>query len=238
MFKSFTRTLFRRFGFEISRYNLQSSFHRQTSSALEISSPTLVVDIGANVGQFAQSILNLELPILSIEPLPSIYSTLKSNSDSCPYWHTCPYPLAIGSFDGYVDINESKNTFSSSILSINDIHTDINASSAYRNSYNVKQMKLDSYLKQSSFDLSRLALKIDVQGYELEVLKGASFALSSSKFVLLELSLVPLYINQPLWLELVEFMYENNFYLWGLSPGFSDPVSGQNLQFDAIFLQS
>lgn len=77
-------------------------------------------------------------------------------------------------------------------------------------------------------------IKIDVQGAELEVLSGAEDTLSSCRWVVLEVSTLPLYEGQPLsgatfdWLETRGWRFVGSGYRW-LSP------AGQLLQFDALF---
>lgn len=77
-------------------------------------------------------------------------------------------------------------------------------------------------------------IKIDVQGAELEVLSGAEDTLSSCRWLVLEVSTLPLYEGQPLsgatfdWLENRGWRFVGSGYRW-LSP------AGQLLQFDALF---
>jgi len=56
-------------------------------------------------------------------------------------------------------------------------------------------------------------LKLDVQGYELEVLRGATRSLEQTQGVLMEASLVPINQGAPLLAEVVRFMDENGFRL-------------------------
>ena len=80
-------------------------------------------------------------------------------------------------------------------------------------------------------------LKIDTQGYEDEVLRGATETLARVVGVQLELSLVPLYDGQKLMPELMEQVMRRGFQLWGISPTFADPQTGRMLQIDATFFR-
>ena len=57
------------------------------------------------------------------------------------------------------------------------------------------------------------------------------------KGVQIELSLVPLYENQLLFLGMLDYITNLGFELWDISPGFRDKQSGKLLQFDGIFFR-
>lgn len=78
-------------------------------------------------------------------------------------------------------------------------------------------------------------LKVDTQGFESEVLAGATVMLARCRLVELELGLVELYKGQALFAELIERMGESGLYLTDLEPGFRDKRTGQLLQVDALF---
>jgi Methyltransferase FkbM domain len=81
-------------------------------------------------------------------------------------------------------------------------------------------------------------LKIDVQGFEQEVLKGASDILSKAKGIEMEISLIPLYQNQT-WLlpQVLEFMKLNGFTPYSIVPAFTDEKTGKVLQCNGIFFK-
>jgi hypothetical protein len=81
-------------------------------------------------------------------------------------------------------------------------------------------------------------LKIDTQGYEMAVLRGAEKMLPRLAGVQLELSLAPLYEGQTLYLELIDWLRARGFDLWSVIPGFVDPSSGRMLQFDGVFFRA
>jgi hypothetical protein len=78
-------------------------------------------------------------------------------------------------------------------------------------------------------------LKIDVQGSELDVLKGATEILDQVEIVQTELSLLPLYDGGPLLDSVVRYLDERRFALLGLAPAFVDPTTGALLQVDGLF---
>ena len=66
---------------------------------------------------------------------------------------------------------------------------------------------------------------------------GATETLEKAQGVLLELSLVPLYDGQRLWLEMIHRMELEGFTLWPIQKGFTDPHTGRSLQVNGIFLK-
>jgi len=80
-------------------------------------------------------------------------------------------------------------------------------------------------------------LKVDVQGFEQQVLDGAEALLGSVKVIELELSLQPLYEGQVLYLPMIAFLLRRGYALASVAPGFHDKCTGQMLQFDGIFLR-
>lgn len=80
-------------------------------------------------------------------------------------------------------------------------------------------------------------LKIDAQGFEWQVLDGPAKTLPNLSGIVCELSLVPLYEGQHLWLDLIQRLREGGFELWGFHRGFVDPRDGRSLQVDASFFR-
>jgi hypothetical protein len=78
-------------------------------------------------------------------------------------------------------------------------------------------------------------LKLDVQGCELEVLRGASRSIDLVTLVEAELSIEAVYVDQPSILDMMRVMADLGFNLISLEPGFSDPVTGKLLEVDGTF---
>ncbi len=119
-----------------------------------------------------------------------------------------------------------------------DLHTGAAPTSATVRTEQVPLVRLDDAAAPYCQPHDRLFLKIDTQGYEWQVLQGAPHLLSLAIGVQLELSLVPLYQDQMLMPTLMEFLTARGFQLWGLTPGFTDPRTGQMLQVDGVFFRA
>lgn len=85
--------------------------------------------------------------------------------------------------------------------------------------------------------MAGILLKIDTQGYEEQVLKGANEIISKIKGIHLELSIVPLYEGQMLFEEMLNKLKEMGFALYHLSPGFQDSRTGRLLQVNGTFFR-
>ena len=145
---------------------------------------------------------------------------------------------AIGSYDGMIIINVAGNSVSSSILPMMQSHIDAAPNSNFFAHEEVSIFKLDSIANNYIQSNQKIFLKIDTQGYEWNVLDGASESFDKVQGVLLELSFIYLYEGQHLWLDMVNRMESLGFKLWTLIPGFSDLKTGRTLQADAIFVRN
>lgn len=230
--KEFVKASFRLTGLEVSRF-------RNTPHPLVYHNIDLLLDVGANVGQYALKARSegYAKRIVSFEPLSSAYSVLKSAARSDDLWivHS---RSAIGSMDGEIEINMAGNSYSSSILPMLSSHEAASPDSAYVGKDRVPITTLDSVFGDYAGANERVFLKIDTQGYEKAVLDGAKDCIERVDVVQLELSLVPLYEGQELYEYFLSHFRNLGFKIWSLIPGFSDKKTGQLLQFDAVFVRA
>lgn len=78
-------------------------------------------------------------------------------------------------------------------------------------------------------------MKIDTQGFEIKVPKGAEVSLSRIYTVQVEMSLIALYDGEMVFDEMCVYMRKIGYALVAIENGFSDPNSGHLLQIDGIF---
>lgn len=128
----------------------------------------------------------------------------------------------------------ANNGASSSMLRMLDLHSRAAPEAPFIAEERVEVQTLDLLVQKHLIEGGIVFLKIDVQGFEREVLKGASATLARSSIVQLEMSLLPLYEAGPSYRWLVEFMEERGFHLVGLEPGIA-AQSGLLLQADGLF---
>ena len=227
---------FHKIGLDV--HQITSNPSLRLSKALKHFEINTVFDIGANKGQFASEISSFgyDGKIVCFEPLSEAYEILCKNAAQEANWHV-HQRCAIGDFDGEIEINIAGNSASSSVLPMLERHTTAEEKSAYIGSEKVPIAKLDSFASDYFSPNSQLFIKIDTQGFEWQVLDGAQETLNKTKGLLCELSFVPLYDGQHLWLDMLHRLEKEGFTLWAIQPGFVDPHNGQTLQADAVFFR-
>jgi FkbM family methyltransferase len=232
--KKYIRSL----GFDIHHLSPDSNTSFQLLKGLERFNVDIVFDIGANTGQFASELRSVGFGkrIVSFEPLPEAYTELINKSHYDLLWDVHSR-VAIGDFDGEIEINIAGNSVSSSVLPMLDSHSVAAEGSAYVGKLKVPIVRLDSIISKYIKPSERYFIKIDTQGFEWQVLDGASEALANAQGVLCELSLVYLYEGQKLWMEMIDRLEAEGFTLWMIQKGFIDPHDGRTLQIDAIFFK-
>jgi len=235
--KKLIKKIFYKFGIDIHGLNVYKNHTYQLLTIFETLKVNRVLDIGANSGQFIQEIRQMGYrgSVVSFEPLSSAYKILLKNSLSDPSWLVYER-CAIGSCDGSAVINISGNSVSSSILQMNEAHKSAEIRSIYMGSEEVRTYKLDSIYENLQNNFKDF-IKIDTQGFEWEVLLGATKTLNNVLGILVETSFIELYSGQKLWLEIIQYLELRGFQLWALQPGFMDSKTGQLLQADVIFIR-
>jgi FkbM family methyltransferase len=225
-------------GLEIRPYHGCDSEFPQTMRLLECHKINLVVDVGAHVGSWGERLYQMGYAgkMVSYEPLSWAHKILNELCAKYPGWAVAPR-CALGSRKGTIDINISQNGESSSVLPMNDRHLEIAPDSKYVAKETVELITLDEGLKTYINNDTKLFVKIDAQGYEQDVLKGASSILRLAKGIQLELSTEQLYAGQELALSLMQTLSSLGFELHAVWPVVIDQTSGRTAQFDALFFR-
>ena len=236
-FERTTKKIFQNFGILIRKYTPATSEDLRRIKLFEHYNIDLVFDIGANVGQYATGIMDAgyKHKIVSFEPLSSVHSIIYKESKSYSNWTVAPR-CAIGAKNEEIEINISANSVSSTLLTMLDSHFEGAPESKIIGTEKVQVYPLDEIASTYISSAKNIFLKIDVQGFEQEVLKGATEMIAKAKGIEMEISLVPLYENQT-WLlpQILEYMDQKGFVLTSIVPAFTDNVTGKVLQCNGIF---
>ena len=234
MIKAFMHSI----GIEAFRYNPSATQFGRFATALKVFEIDLILDVGANEGQFGESLRasGYKGDIVSFEPLKSAHSNLLKISKRDPHWHV-HRRCAVGDNCGEIDINVSANSVSSSILPMLNSHIQAAPQASYIGKDTCDLITLDSVCSTFLDGANSVLLKIDTQGYEWQVLDGASDVIHNARGVLIEMSLIPLYEGQRLWQEIKSRLESEGFTLWALQPAFIDPENGRTLQLDGLFFR-
>ena len=195
-----------------------------------------VLDIGANKGQFALNLIknNFKGDILSFEPLEKEHKILKLLSNKKKNWKIIRR-CAVGKKNHQSKFNISLNRESSSLFKILPKHTNLRPDSRTVKSSLINVEKLDNFRSEIIKLKKNLLLKIDTQGSEIEVLLGAKKILKNIQCLYIEVSIIPLYKNQKLWLDVIEYLKKQNFYVWSIDQLLKNKDTGQTYQLDIFF---
>ena len=197
-----------------------------------------IIDVGANVGQFA--LLAREVfplaQILSFEPLPECFAALES---CLPAPNFQAFNLALGDKDAELDFHSAHHSPSSSFLRMNDFHKEAFPESRdgqESESVKVKVRRLDDIV--NGLDLKeRILLKLDVQGYEDKVIAGGAELLKRVSVVISETSFRPLYDGQTLFKDVHGALLEAGFVFQGNLNQMFSPADGRIVSADSIFVR-
>jgi FkbM family methyltransferase len=231
------RTL-HRFGYDL--YRRDGRFHPEICARhlCKQKSLDVILDVGANTGQYVKALREWGYSgkVVSFEPLTSAHLKLSANAARDKNWEVAPR-CAIGAAPSLSEINVAGNSVSSSLLEMLDSHRELAPKSTYVAKEQVKVETLDAMIHALCREQDQFYLKIDTQGYEREVLAGASETLKRIPAVQMELSVRPLYQSSLLLDEGIELMKGHGYRIHSVYQGFSDRVTGETLQVDVIFVR-
>lgn len=229
------QALGRRVGLHIT--SLANTLPQQRQALLSAKGIDLVLDVGANVGGYVHELRRLGYggEVLSFEPIAEVFAELQRACGGDPRWRG--QALALSDTDGHAEIRVSQNAVSSSLLTVTAASTAAAAATATTRVEAITSARLDSLRSRLLAPAARVHLKVDVQGFERQVLAGAQQTLAQVHTLELELSLVELYAGQALMPEMLALAAAAGFSPVWLERGFKDPRSGHLLQMDGLFVR-
>lgn len=224
---------------ETLRYISERSWKRQFVKQLTSNQVDVILDVGANSGQYTAGLRKAGYKgrIISFEPLSQPFSVLARKASMDPLWDCRRH--ALGEVDGTIPVNIAGNAGqSSSVLPMLKRHQDAYPPANYVGVEEVPIYRLDSVAPELLRAADVTFLKIDVQGFEKQVIAGGKSTLNDRCVGMqLELSFQPLYEGSMLIPEALDLVYSLGFTLMGLLPCFTDPRNGQMLQADGVFFR-
>lgn len=192
-----------------------------------------VVDVGANRGQFTLLMAGLypDARIVAFEPLMDPFRKLLEVTAKLPKVRAIN--SAIGSTRTTAPMNVSKRDDSSSLLPISAMQEKIFPNTGRARIDHVRVAPLGDFIDEMDLERPSL-LKIDVQGFELEVLKGSDDCLDRFDAVYVEASFVQLYNGQPFASDIIDYLHQRGFRLRGIY-NLSQMSDGRAVQADFLF---
>ena len=199
------------------------------------SAPRVVIDIGANIGQFATLMRELSpgIELICIEPLDECQSRLKhalANLGGATTLHHC----AVGMNAGMALINRNEHTDSSSFLPLGEMHRQEWPFASHTTGELVRVVRMDDLIDARNLPRPYI-VKMDVQGFELSVIESGPRTLTSSAAAIIECSSHQLYNGQATFDDINTAMKSLGFVFRGILDQCVSTKDLQIMQFDALF---
>lgn len=236
------RTIPHFFGYDMIRLSKQPTIESHLQILFDHYNINLVLDVGANSGQYAKMLRNkvkYKGRIISFEPVSSVFKQLSENSASDEKWDV--FQVALGQAEKTLDINIAASSDYSSFRTPNENATGYRSNETVITSKeSVKVVRLDKFLSAHLERINKsdtnIYLKMDTQGYDLDVMHGAEKLHKHIIALQSELSMIPLYENMPTYIESLSTFDSYGFTPSGLYPISRDPDSLRLIEMDCIMI--
>lgn len=206
-------------GYDVVHFSGQHNLRAHLSKLIDVYKINKIIDVGANDGQFGQFLRSIgyEGDIYSFEPVSDAFKMLSLASSSDNKWHV--YNIALGSSSGEALINVSKHTVFSSLLSPSDYALGRWSESQVDHQEKISIRTLDEWCTEGNIlNSDSVLLKMDTQGFDLEVFKGSKSTLPQVSALLSELSLIAVYDGMPNYMQSLTTYEAAGFSVSGLYP--------------------
>jgi len=204
----------------------------------------VVVDVGANFGQFHDTVrdeVRFAGPIVSFEPVSSYRTQLEARQHTDRAWHVEPYALGSAHQESAV-IHVMKSPGLSSLK-----EPDFGAMKTLLPAPDRVGIEEDEKIEVRRLDdvapshpvlgrAKRALLKTDTQGFDLEVLRGSHAFLKQTVAIVIELSVLPIYADAPTYQDVISELHALGFDISGMFPVLLDPHL-RLIEFDGVFVR-
>lgn len=182
------------------------------SVKLHVGNVNTIIDVGANQGQFALASTHFfpSAFIFSFEPVPETFEQLSKNISLVK--NIKAFNIALGNLEGKIDFFSNEYSHASSALAVSGFQKEVFTKTHKEHKIKVVVKKLDNMYNEVEFK-EPVLLKLDVQGFEKEVLKGAQNILDRIDYLLFEASFIKMYDGEPLFDEMHTYVKELGFEL-------------------------
>jgi FkbM family methyltransferase len=217
--KSRAHNLLRRHGRELVRWPLAEPLAAHLQQLFRVADVNCVLDVGAHYGEFAQLLRGFGYTgrIISFEPDPDSYRLLAERALLDTHWRTLR--MALGAEDGTAMLNimhhDQLNSLRAPSLAGRAIIPE--GGMTLKGVEEVDLRRVDSIFEHcvSGIGSPRVFLKVDVQGYDLEVFRGASASMHYVVALQSEVSAKPIYEHAPPFGEAIQFLRSLGFDITG-----------------------
>jgi FkbM family methyltransferase len=242
MVKSFLKSSLRHFGYNITPYPIPDWYLLRTglTELFEQLRINCAIDVGANKGQFASFLRQIGYKgrIVSFEPVSTTFKLLEEKSRNDHDWRV--QNVAVGSANDTLEINITGGSVFNSLLPMNSYgKTQFPKESVVRGTEKVHVVRLDSIMGEiiQGLENPRVYLKMDTQGYDLQVLEGASTCLPLILGLQSEIAMKPIYEGMPDYLTSLAKLNDLDFSVTSLIPVTRDEKL-RVVEFDCLMVRN
>lgn len=205
---------------------------------LRANSVRTILDVGANEGQFARTALRVfpSAQVICFEPLPSVQASLRALATESQ-GRVQLQPFALGEHDGQTEFHISSFSPSSSVLSFDQPLAALGDQIKTTSTVLVPVRRLSAWATSGSI-ADDIIMKLDVQGYEARVLRGAGELLTRSRIVIAETTFAPIYSGQASLGELCSILEPHGLKYREAFGVIRDGTSGEPLWQDSVFART
>ena len=235
-FGRLARALLRRRGFDVVPYAPFGPDASELVALLDRLGVDCVLDVGAFTGTYGRMLRGLGYRgrIVSFEPASENFAALAREAGGDSGWSV--RRVGIGSVAGTMELQLSGSAGSNSFLAANDYALrEMPRTFGRRGVEPVEVTTVDEVFGESAGDSGSVFLKVDTQGYDLEVLRGASDSLRRIAALQVELALQPTYEGQPGYAEILDEVGRYGFSPALLHPTYRDSA-GRIVECDCVFI--
>jgi FkbM family methyltransferase len=238
--KSAIKSLGHRFGLELRVSGPRSRPELRLVKFLNHHGIDLIIDVGANRGQFSKEIFQAGYlgEIVSFEPLPNAHAQLIEAAR--PFngrWKIAPR-MALSDRAGLAEMQITKSDTSSSLLEPTRKFVETVPRVEVVDRTSVPTERLDVAIKDYLSAAKKIFLKIDVQGFEKQVLDGSKETISIMDGAIVEVCTDRLYSGQSDIAEILEMFSSEKFDLWDINTVFRAPDTLRMAAVDMVYFRA
>lgn len=237
--KATLRKLLNSAGYDLLRLR-NSNFTLETNllNVLKKKGISCIIDVGANCGQYGSFLRRIGYRghIFSFEPVQHVFEKLQSAAKHDSKWRCFQY--ALGNQEGKKEINVYRSTVFSSFFDANEYSKNI--WNSLRDVYTeiVHVRKLEDIYDELTQDLGSVTcmLKMDTQGYDVNVFQGARAILGNVEALQSEIAIIKVYEEMPDGLDALKLFQEHGYYISGMFP-INREESLAAIEFDCLLVK-